>query len=342
MRELTPRWPPVLRRARARRAKIGAMMRRACAAIAVLATTVALAAAGAPAAALPTTDLALALRFRPLLFFDAAERWRPLDVDRFLAEPGIQACPPIGTGACTPFTSVAQLTPAVAYLDLRGSNPEGEDAAAPDVATCPKSLPFLRDCDLRGRSKIYAHVVRARTRVAIDYWWFLRYNAFSVDEHEGDWEGVTVIVDRAGRRVLEVHYAAHADVWRYDPGVPLFAGRHVVAYVAQGGHPAYPRRCLGGCRQTDATLPEAPFDGRAPWVGNTARGCQDRCVRLFPTGRNGITPASWNAWDGRWGATYAPAFLPPLTPSFQARFRHPFAAKRSHRRVFHRPGPFIY
>jgi len=323
---------------------MAAMVRRASALIAILATAASLAAV-ATAAASPAADLALALKFRPFLLFDSAERWRPLDVDRFLAEPGIQACPPLTqspSARCTPFTSVAQLTPAVAYLDLRGSNPEGEDAAAPDVATCPKSLPRLRDCDLRGRSKIYAHVVRARRRVAIDYWWFLRYNAFSVDEHEGDWEGITVIVDRAGRRVLEVHYAAHADVWRYDPGVPLLSGRHVLAYVAQGDHSAYPHRCQGGCRQTDATLPEAPFDGRAPWVGNTARGCQDRCVSLFPTGRDGVTPASWNAWDGRWGATYAPAFPPPLTPSFQARFRHPFAAKRSHRRVFQRPGPFIY
>src|SRR6185312_17180418 len=187
----------------------------------------------------------------------------------------------------------------------------------------------LRDCDLRGRSKLYAHVVRAGRRIAIDYWWFLRYNAYSIDEHEGDWEGVTVIVDARGRRVLEVHYAAHADVWRYDRGVPLFAGRHVEAFVARGGHATYPRPCFRLCRQTDATLPEARFDGRRPWVGNSARGCHDSCVRLFPT-------TSWNAWDGRWGATYAPAFPPPLTPAFQVRFRHPFASRRSARRLFDR------
>ena len=301
----------------------------------MLATWVALAGSTAAASA-PAGDLTLALRFRPLLMFDSAERWRPLDVERLLREPGIQACPGPGLApaACVPFTGVGQLSPAVAYLDLRGSAHDGSDATAPDLATCPKSLPSLRDCDLRGRSKIYAQVVRARTRVAIDYWWFLRYNAYSIDEHEGDWEGVTVIVDPFGRRVLEVHYAAHSDVWRYDRGVPILADGRVEAFVARGDHAAYPRPCFRLCRQTGGTLPEARFDGRRAWAGNTARGCHASCVRLMPSGPDDLAPASWDAWGGRWGAPFAPAFPPPLTPSFQRRFRHPFASTLSHRRLF--------
>lgn len=317
-----------------------------CGAIALLAAL----AGGPAAAAVPRPggsypdDMWLALHFRPLLMFDSAERWRPLDVDRFLREPGIQACPGPGLApaACVPFTGVAQLTPAVAYLDLRGTNPEGTDATAPDLATCPKSLPSLRDCDLRSRSKIYAHVVRspdptARVpprRIAIDYWWFLRYNAWSIDEHEGDWEGVTLIVDPFGRRVLEVHYAAHRDVWRYDRGVPIVVGRRVEVFVAHGDHAAYPRACFHVCRQTGRPLLEGRYDGRRPWVGNTASGCHASCVQLMPTGPDGMTPASWDAWGGRWGATYAQGFPPPLTPAFQGRFRHPFASTLSHRRLF--------
>ena len=152
--------------------------------------------------------------------------------------------------------------------------------------------------------------------------------------HEGDWEGVTVIVDARGRRVLEVHYAAHADVWRYDRRVPIVAGGRPEVFVAQGDHAAYPRPCFHLCRQTADVLPEGRFDGRAPWVGNSASGCHATCVRLFPTGLDGVTPAVWNAWDGRWGATYAPGFPPPLTPAFQTRFRRPFASNLSHRHLF--------
>src|SRR5262249_29267419 len=152
------------------------------------------------------------------LLFDTKERWRPTDVDRFLTEPGDQACPaqPSPAAPCTPFMSVSQLTPAVAYLDMHGTHGDGSDARPPDLPTCAKTLPALRECDGDGRSPIYAHVVRRGPRVALDYWWFLRYNAYSLDRHESDWEGVTVIVDRAGDRVLEIHFAAHASVWRYD------------------------------------------------------------------------------------------------------------------------------
>lgn len=270
----------------------------------------------APAAALaaPQDDLALALRFRPRLLFDAKERWRPLDVDAFLTEGGHRACPPVGAGPCQPFTSVAQLTPAVAYLDMRGAGP-------PDTTHPPSP------------SAIYAHVVRRGARVAIDYWWFLRYNAYSIDRHESDWEGVTVIVNRAATRVLEVHFAAHTDVWRYDVNVPQIVENRVKVYLSNGDHAAYPRRCTRLCRQSNPTLPEAHFGGQVSWIGNSAAGCVRRCVRLLPTGPDGA-PASWDGWDGRWGAPTSPAFAPPRTPAFQRRFGDPFAAKHSGRHHF--------
>jgi hypothetical protein len=289
----------------------------------------------APAAEQPAAadDLALALRLRPRLLFDKKERWRPTDVDRFLAEPGHQACPPVGQGPCAPFTSVAQLTPAVAYLDMHGTRHDGSDAVPPDLATCAKTLPNLRECDGGGRSVIYAHVARRGARIAIDYWWFLRYNAYSLDRHESDWEGVTVIANRAGTHVREVHFAAHADVWRYDANVPQIVDGRVKAYLANGDHAAYPRHCTRLCRQSNPTLPEAHFGGERSWIGNSAAGCRRRCVRLLPTGADGAL-ASWDAWDGRWGAPTVPAFSPPQTPAFQRRFGDPFAAKHSGRHLF--------
>jgi len=268
-----------------------------------LIATVAMLAILAPSAS-AADDRGLALRLRPRLLLDSMERWRPLDVDRFLAEPGHLACPPAG-GACAPLTSVAQLTPAVDHLDLRGDGPA--DGAGPPV--------------------IYAHVLRDGRRVAIDYWWFLRYNAYSLDRHEGDWEGVTVIANAAGTRVLAVHFAAHADVWRYPPRVPRIVDGRVAVYVSRGAHASYPRPCAAHCRQTDGLLPEARFDGRRSWAGNSAAGCRRRCVRLLPT-------ASWNGWDGRWGVTIAPAFAAPLTPAFQRRYQAPFSARRTTRALF--------
>ncbi len=299
------------------------MITAALAVCAVVAPGTAADAAKAPA---PPSDLTLALQLRPRLLFDAKERWRPIDVDAFLAEPGHQACPPAGA-PCTPLTDAAQLTAGVDHLDLRGTRGDGSDATAPDLATCAKSLPELRDCDLDGRSVIYAHVAHRGTRVAIDYWWFLRYNAFSLDQHEGDWEGMTVIADRLGTRVLELHFAAHTGVWRYDADVPSVVANRAKVHVARGSHASYPRRCTRLCRQTDGTLPESHFDGSRSWVGNSAAGCRRRCVRLLPDD-------SWNAWHGRWGVPAIPAFLPPLTPAFQRRYTHPFDSRHTGRHAF--------
>lgn len=289
----------------------------------------------APPVALATPSRDLALRFQPHLFFDSAERWRPIDVNAFLAEPGHLACPAPASGApCTPLTSVAQLTPAVQYLDLRGTRLDGGDAAAPDLATCAKSRPTLLDCDEGGRSKIYAHVHRGGGEITIDYWWFLRYNAFLIDLHEGDWEGVTVVVDSAGKHLEAVHFAAHSDVWQYDDGVASFDGpRHVRVYLAQGSHAAYPRPCnLAACLQTGSLLPEGRFNGASPWVDNSAADCARRCVQLLPVAHG--APSSWDAWNGKWGVPTSALFPPPTTPAFQQRYLHPANAKPTHRHRF--------
>jgi hypothetical protein len=175
-------------------------------------------------------------------------------------------------------------------------------------------------------------VVRQGARVAIDYWWFLRYNAYSIDRHEGDWEGVTVIANRTGTRVLDVHFAAHTTVWRYDANVPRIVDERVKVYLSRGDHAAYPRPCRLLCRQTDETLPEARFDGKRSWVGNSAAGCRRRCVRLLP--ERGGAPASWDGWDGRWGVTRSSTFPPPRTPAFQRRYEAPLTARHSGRHFF--------
>jgi hypothetical protein len=274
----------------------------------------------------------LALRFQPHLLFDSAERWRPVDVDAFLSEPGHRVCSR-PSAPCAASTSVARLTPSARYIDLRGTRRDGGDALAPDLATCAKSRPDLLDCDADGRSVIYAHVRHRGRRIAIDYWWFLRYNRAPL-RHEGDWEGVTVIVDAAGTRVEDVHFAAHSSVWRYPRGVPTINARsHVRVYVADGSHAAYPRPCR---RALCGRLLEGDFDGRSPWVNNDPAVCAQRCVRLLP--RSQGAPASWEAWNGLWGVPssglLAHLVKPPRTPAFQRRYLRPFDARTSRQRRF--------
>jgi hypothetical protein len=53
-------------------------------------------------------------------------------------------------------------------------------------------------------------------------------------------------------------------------------------------------------------------------------------VKLLPDPAAG----GWAGWPGRWGVTISQAFAAPLTPAFQRRYQHPFAAQRSERDLF--------
>lgn len=284
-------------------------------------------------------DLALATQFRPHLWFDTAELWRPIDVEAFVAEPGHKSCVAHVKKCGDLQGGVLALTDLVVKLDLRG----GADAHAPAIATCATSSRGILDCDMGpGRSPIYAHVTPNpfTGQVAIDYWWFLRYDAFKhVGDHEGDWEGVTVVLDPTATHVVETHFPAHDGVWRYPDGIASVRDGRVDVYVARGSHAAYPRTCAGGCKRTkggvEGLLGEGRYDGRWPWTGNDT--CQG-CVKLLPTGPDG-QPAGWDAWPGRWGKDRLkiPHVLDvgsPQSPGLQKRYRDPFAARFTPRAKF--------
>ena len=90
----------------------------------------------------------------------------------------------------------------------------------------------------------YVHVFpRLDGRISVQYWFFYPFNDGPLwFDHEGDWEHVTVDVDREGGAV-DVSFAQHAD---NNPGVtrPWFdvnkAGEHPVVLSALGSHASYP------------------------------------------------------------------------------------------------------
>lgn len=247
------------------------------------------------------------------------------------------------------------------------------DPTAPGAP--PAATPLMQQPQPRPEAglptAIYVHPVGVdtgnRRLLYLDYWWYLPYNptgsgggAFcgaglvipgvSCFDHESDWEGVTVVIDRTGiePRPIAVHYASHSDVVRYDwaslrmrwdrepkfrrfvAGVPDGGDRPLV-FVAAGTHASYPVPCSGGCVQTPhPTREERAHRGTLRWEGNDTTSCaQTRCVRLLPTRAGGTLPALWNGFDGVWGRrhcvlrVYCNSTAPPAAPGRQGRYRHP-------------------
>ena len=290
-----------------------------------------------PAAQIEEAEAELAETFRPLLFLDSGEQRYPLDIEDAIAEGRISMCRGAVSGDdCVRLEAPAELDDAFDYLEVA-------DAAAP-----------RRGGD--AGSAYYYHVVREGETVVVDYWWFysrnpspvagevfcgpgLRTPPFTCQEHAGDWEGVTVVlepcpaeaptcVDVAGGLLgpTSVRYAQHehvvpyawdeleelwdalprptsealGPVWETSVLPAAAAGEpRPLVFVARNSHASYPFACFRSCRQVGRDLPEARFDAGQPWTHNPD-GC-DGCVKPLPVTAAG-EPALWNAFSGRWGA----------------------------------------
>jgi hypothetical protein len=281
-------------------------------------------------------DFDLAMSYRPILKFDSAERWRPLEIETFFAESLFKAphrvCVP-GT-PCTIAMTPAALPPdrKDAVLDIAGNSRDGKDYRTVDSGNCEMPRPLL-DCDSGRRSAIYYKVQHARDLVTIDYWWFLRYNDFPYanalkcrikkvcDDHEGDWEGVRVLFRSSRPHNITVRFDAHGRSEQYEAIEPERIGDRPIVYVALGTHASYPKACRPSrrryCRQTGADLPDGRFNGKAEWGRNQDAECAATCLLPLQLG-------GWASWPGTWGRSCNDSGCirqaGPRSPGLQDRF----------------------
>jgi hypothetical protein len=187
--------------------------------------------------ALPSAaTLALARKYAPVLRLSADEPYRPLRLEDYLSVSTLHSgVPPHGPLLQTHPTLFS--LPAAAgsfYLDLSGAEPNSHASRYPRIEQQLRAS--------RPRATVYFRVVRqpARGRVAIEYWFLYLYNDFS-DQHEADWEGVTVFLH--GTNPLGVSYSAHQGRrWSRWSSQSTQSATHPIVYVAHGSHANYSAR----------------------------------------------------------------------------------------------------
>jgi hypothetical protein len=238
------------------------------------------------------------------------------------------------------------------YVDIAGG--KVPDYRGPEH--CPGRL---LDCGIGPRSAIYYHVTESNDRFYIDYWWFLRFNHFSksgpqiscqsqiarengvCDEHEGDWEGITVVTPPDDdKQIAYVVYAAHKGTFRYTASqLHLEGGTRPFVYVGQGSHASYPKACLtGGCTQPSGLaavglvdLPEGNYNGKAGWARNN-EACPPNALGSC---LQSLVLQPWTNWPGQWGAGCgdtcggAPGASSPRSPGLQARYQTPWCSTQT-------------
>ena len=297
----------------------------------------------------PTADevRALAMRFRPWILFDSEERWRPLEIRAFLAEPEVLACQRFMNrpDVCAPALAIVEAPGSDLDTDMYLSVPKRYGEYRSANPACVGVI--LLDCDSGRASAIYYHASLDDELLYIDYWWFLRNDL----DHRGDWEGVTAIVHRGDNKdvLVDIAFASHGGkAWRYQELPRQYVqGERVAVYSSQGKHASYPRPCTRSCRRTIASpedapaLPEKRFDGRASWGNNPDDACAaSKCLRELPAA-SALTepprPAGWAAWGGRWGQGrwgLGWPFEPPKSPGQQGRFSAPGKTQDTSRIAF--------
>lgn len=308
-----------------------------------------------PYRSLARTQGYLAQKFRPILFFDSGEHWRPLDIRRFLGE-GHQIC---STTGCGPLTNTEGLKgyPSDGWIEINGVTDEEGSFTSRNPAC---NTDNLRDCDGTAASAIYYDASRlspAGYRY-LNYWFFYRFNdvadtadALTSDplDHEGDWENVAVAIpgNSANPPTFDfVNYGQHGESFNYlrenvacdgpdgdvgGSGTPCGpAGLRVHAFVARGSHATYPDICDGQiCNQNATRTPEQPRGGQNRW----SRNDDPSALLRFPAARLSGTPwtagaKNWVDWPGRWGATGDRGSGSPASPGNQATFTAPWESVR--------------
>lgn len=276
-------------------------------------------------AASPSPSTLLA-RHAPILVLHPAERFQPVPVDGFLADSDLQRRTPAG------WERVDAPLPAGGgdlRLDQRLCS-AGEGIAALECYTAAQSAH-------PSSPTAYGVAFQTRTRVVLQYWLWYPFNAYSPtvpagdiwQVHEGDWESVSVILDRAGKPLL-VGLSSHCEGTRRDWKRALKRGSRPLVYVALGSHAnvfrpgehALDPRCF-----TPEVISIIEAFGSDP-VDHAAAGptIRPRLVRVTAT-----TPA-WMQFAGTWGEDafiHFPSNDPivyaagPRGPAFHEQWRRP-------------------
>jgi len=250
--------------------------------------------AGAEVRATPPLSALLA-RHVPILVLHPAERIAPAPVDGFLADADLQQ--PAGAG----WQKVAGPLPrggAGLRLDHRACRSVLGVAATPCYAAAQSAH--------RHAPVVYGAAFRVGNRIDLQYWLWYPWNVYSPtvppgelwQVHEGDWEAVSVVLDRAGKP-LAVGLSRHSEGARRAWVKVTKRGARPLVYVGLGSHANF----FGpGAHRLDPRFVEPAlisvieaFGARPVDFAGKGRVVRPRLVRVSAT-----APA-WMAFAGAWG-----------------------------------------
>ncbi|MDG6223072.1 MAG: Vps62-related protein [Candidatus Bathyarchaeota archaeon] len=224
----------------------------------------------------------LAAKFKPVLHFASGEKFFPTDPNYHIQNSELymkSGETNILVDNSPTIASIAQYTTESYFLN----NTLGSYEAI--------AQNYEQNREIYG-DKIYARVTSDAQYIVVQYWFFYAYNPGSLNQHQGDWEMIQIVLDSSETPLYAVysqHHSGQIAQWR---DVEKVDGTHPRVYVALGSHANYFRYYQGKLGLESDT------------VGNDyTLNPEDLETILLGEMGTGNHPASqnWLAFGGRWG-----------------------------------------
>ncbi len=231
---------------------------------------------------LDSKEAQLAATYAPYLHFVASEKFFPTDIS-YPLENSVLYLKSDGSN------TLIDSSPTIASISLYST----EDYFLDN--TLGSSEEIEKDYEQKKESigyTVYARVTREVENLVVQYWFFYAFNPGSLNQHEGDWEMIEIILDLTESPLYAVysqHFAGERAAWN---DVEKRDETHPRVYVALGSHANY----------------FSPYQGKLGFesdiVGNALTIEPDE-FQIVPLGERGVGnhPPSqdWMEYGGRWG-----------------------------------------
>jgi hypothetical protein len=231
---------------------------------------------------LDSKESQLALMYAPYLHFADGEKFLPTDVNYHITNSVLYLKSDGGDAlidSSPTITSISLYQTGDYFLD----NTLGAfEEIAEDYEQKKESLGYT----------IYARVTREAEFLVVQYWFFYAFNPGSINQHEGDWEMIEIILNSTETPLYAVysqHFSGERAIWK---DVQKMNETHPRVYVALGSHANYFRPYQGKLGMESDTVGNAftlePDDLQIILLGEMGTG-------------NHPPSQDWMEYGGRWG-----------------------------------------
>lgn len=227
----------------------------------------------------PAAASDLVAQYAPVLKFNKAENFYPVSVDYAISRSSLRVMTLDGSqlvSSSVDSAALAGYSSESYYLD----NTVGDfSEILSNYQQAKSGLGYT----------VYARMAQMNTYTVVQYWFFYAYNDAAMNQHEGDWECVTILF--SGNTPVYAAYSQHESGQRAAWSDVELEGTHPVVYVAKGSHANYYRSYQGklGAANDDVGgdgLSLQPFEYIIVALGEPSNHPPDQ---------------GWLDYGGRWG-----------------------------------------